>query len=171
MRDRARRLRNDLRSRTCLSTNSNTHGRYSAAGTPLKSKMNCDGSSPRRSRTTGETSLMRRFVASFGSGGGDQQMAWNQDVLWSQRRRRNVEVSGQYGLESSRFLRREAGERKPRLRGLRRPRTTNCPPAMSTGTFVDPGHRLGSLPVGAISHRLSFIKSGNSSSRQWGIKT
>jgi hypothetical protein len=31
----------------------------------------------------------------------------NQNVLWSQRRRRNAEVSGRFGIESSRFLRRE----------------------------------------------------------------
>ena len=51
------------------------------------------------------------------------------------------------------------------LPGLRRPT------AMSTGTVSDPAIGSGTVPIGARSHRLSFIKASNSSSQQWSRKT
>lgn len=53
----------------------------------------------------------------------------------------------------------------------RRSMTANHQPAMSTDTIVEPAIGSGTVPVGAISHRLSFIKAGNSSFQRWGLRT
>ena len=106
------------------------------------------------------------------SGRSDLRMAWNHNVLWSQRRRRNAEDLADLGLRVRDFSSRSRTE-EASFMWVEVSRTTSFDRPMSTGTIVDPGHRLWFLLCRSarISHRLGFIRADNLSSQQWGLKS